>query len=171
VGRPPGFGVSEGAIFTPSRECAMVLGSASHSPRRYSLSCPVGIVSLDTLLLRDLCTTRAGSRPYGWARHTGAGSLQPPSFAADSAQRPPMSARPRRIAASTGGDWNRPVVGILGLHCCTRRCSFRRQTYAIEYLQHVKAFTLQSGNVIGVLRRRYSHTPVRLLADRLDTVP
>jgi len=93
-------------------------------------------------------------RPYGWARQsTGCRArCRPPSFALlDSAPRPRRC--PRAPANPRTSNWRGiwkfgPVVLVHPRPARAVRggCSFRSvQTYAIEYLQHVKGLTLQGG--------------------------
>jgi MFS family permease len=173
------FGVSEGAIFI-----SLIAGLA----RWFSRS---GIALATALFL---CLARVGSfsldtspswaRPLyeaGWqaplwlgAGITGVGLVAALAFrlldAAHSSASPVGAGQSGRIAWRTIWAFDLSYWYILALHVLYAAVFFPfRQTYAIEYLQHVKGLTLQqAGNVnSGVFAAAVFATPLfGLLADR-----
>ena len=173
------FGVSEGAIFI-----SLVAAIA----RWFSRS---GIALATAIFL---CLARVGSFSLdtspSWARSLYDGGWQPPLWLGaaitaaglvaavifrllDAAHAPPMSTRPVESGQiNWRGIWTFDLSYwyILGLHVLYAAVFFPfRQTYAIEYLQHVKGLTLQeAGNVnSGVFAAAVFATPLfGLLADR-----
>src|SRR4029077_6260455 len=187
------FGVSEGAIFI-----SLVAGIARWFARSgialataiFLCLARVGSFSLDTSPSWARSLYDAGWQPPLWvgAGITGAG-LPPLWLGAafpgaglvaavvfrllDSAHAPPMSVRPGESGhINWRGIWKFDLSYwyILGLHVLYAAVFFPfRQTYAIEYLQHVKGLTLQeAGNVnSGVFAAAVFATPLfGLLADR-----
>ena len=173
------FGVSEGAIFI-----SLVAGVARWFSRSgialataiFLCLARVGSFSLDTSPSWARSLYDAGWQPPLWlgAALTGAGLVAAVLFRLlDSTHAPPMSARPAESGQlNWRGIWTFDLSYwyILGLHVLYAAVFFPfRQTYAIEYLQHVKGLTLQqAGNVnSGVFAAAVFATPLfGLLADR-----
>jgi MFS family permease len=172
------FGISEGAIFI-----SLVAGIARWFPRSgialatalFLSLARVGSFSLDTSPTWARSLYESGWQPPLWlgAGITGIGLIAALAFRLIDATRPAPAYAPR---AGAGLDWS-ALVGfdlsywyILGLHVLYAAVFFPfRQTYAIEYLQHVKGLTLQqAGNVnSGVFAAAVFATPLfGLLADR-----
>jgi len=178
------FGVSEGAIFI-----SLVAGVARWFSRSgialataiFLCLARVGSFSLDTSPSWARSLYDAGWQPPLWlgAAITGAGLVAAAVFRLlDSAHAPPMSARPGESAhINWRGIWKFDLSYwyILGLHVLYAAVFFPfRQTYAIEYLQHVKGLTLQeAGNVnSGVFAAAVFATHCSACSrTALDTVP
>ena len=173
------FGVSEGAIFI-----SLVAGIARWFSRSgialatalFLCLARVGSFALDTSPSWARSLYDAGWQPPLWlgAGITGAGLLAAVVFRLIDATHSP--AAPAAARGSGRIDW-RAIWNfdlsywyILGLHVLYAAVFFPfRQTYAIEYLQHVKGLTLQeAGNVnSGVFAAAVFATPLfGLLADR-----
>jgi MFS family permease len=173
------FGISEGAIFI-----ALIAGIARWFPRSgialataaFLSLARVGSFSLDTSPTWARSLYEGGWQPPLWlgAGITGVGLVAAIAFRLIDARRPAAAALPG--AAGARIDW-RALFSfdlsywyILGLHVLYAAVFFPfRQTYAIEYLQHVKGLTLQqAGNVnSGVFAAAVFATPCfGLLADR-----
>jgi MFS family permease len=172
------FGISEGAIFI-----ALIAGIARWFPRSGIALATAAFLSLARVGSFSLDTSPTWARPLyegGWqpplwlgAGITGVGLLAAIAFRLIDARKP-VPAAPR--AARGRLDWaalfsfDLSYWYILGLHVLYAAVFFPfRQTYAIEYLQHVKGLTLQqAGNVnSGVFAAAVFATPCfGLLADR-----
>jgi MFS family permease len=174
------FGISEGAIFI-----SLIATLAQWFPRRgialatavFLSLARVGSFSLDTSPTWARPLYEAGWQPPLWL---GAGITACGLVAAvvlwllDPALAPRTS--PPRPGVRTPRDWSaiwtfdQSYWYILGLHVLYAAVFFPfRQTYAIEYFQHVKGLTLQqAGNVnSGVFAAAVFATPLfGLLADR-----
>jgi MFS family permease len=173
------FGVSEGAIFI-----ALLAGVARWFPRSG--------VALATALFLSLA--RVGSytldKSATWARALYDGGWQPPLWLGagitgigliavlifrvlDSRWPPPPYARSESEGINWEDIWgfDRSYWYILGLHCLYAAVFFPfRQTFAIEYLQHVKGLSLQAASDVnsGVFAAAVFATPMfGLLADRI----
>jgi len=173
------FGISEGAIFI-----ALIAGIARWFPRSgialataaFLSLARVGSFSLDTSPTWARSLYEGGWQPPLWlgAGITGVGLIAAIAFRLIDARRPVAAALPG--AGSARPDWSAlfsfdlSYWYILGLHVLYAAVFFPfRQTYAIEYLQHVKGLTLQqAGNVnSGVFAAAVFATPCfGLLADR-----
>jgi MFS family permease len=173
------FGVSEGAIFISL--VAAIARWFSRSGIALAMAiflclARVGSFSLDTSPSWARSLYDAGWQPPLWlgAAITAAGLVAAVIFRLlDSAHAPLMSARPVESGQiNWRGIWTFDLSYwyILGLHVLYAAVFFPfRQTYAIEYLQHVKGLTLQeAGNVnSGVFAAAVFATPLfGLLADR-----
>lgn len=173
------FGISEGAIFI-----SLVAGIARWFPRSGIALATAIFLSLARVGSFSLDTSPTWARPLyesGWqaplwlgAGITAAGLIASVIFRLLDSRRPApqylrqvVDERPRWTAL-----WNFDLSYwyILGLHVLYAAVFFPfRQTYAIEYLQHVKGLTLQqAGNVnSGVFAAAVFATPLfGLLADR-----
>lgn len=174
------FGVSEGAIFI-----SLLAGVARWFPRSG--------VALATAIFLSLA--RVGSytldRSPTWARALYDDGWQPPLWLGAGITGiglvavlvfrildarwppPPYSARAEGERVNWRDVWNfdRSYWYILGLHCLYAAVFFPfRQTYAIEYLQHVKGLSLQQASDVnsGVFAAAVFATPLfGLLADRV----
>ena len=173
------FGISEGAIFI-----SLLAGVARWFPRSG--------VALATAIFLSLA--RVGSytldKSPTWARPLYDAGWQPPlwlgaaitgiGFAAvlifrivDARWPPPPYARGASERMNWRDAWgfDRSYWYILGLHCLYAAVFFPfRQTYAIEYLQHVKGLSLQQASDVnsGVFAAAVFATPMfGLLADRI----
>jgi len=173
------FGISEGAIFI-----ALLAGVARWFPRSG--------VALATAIFLSLA--RVGSytldKSATWARALYEGGWQPPLWLGagitgiglvavlafrmlDARWPPPPYARSDSERMNWKDVWgfDRSYWYILGLHCLYAAVFFPfRQTYAIEYLQHVKGLTLQQASDVnsGVFAAAVFATPMfGLLADRI----
>ena len=172
------FGISEGAIFI-----ALIAGIARWFPRSgialataaFLSLARVGSFSLDTSPTWARSLYEGGWQPPLWlgAGITGVGLLAAVAFRFLDAARPaaPAPRRARdRLEWSALFSFDLSYWYILGLHVLYAAVFFPfRQTYAIEYLQHVKGLTLQqAGNVnSGVFAAAVFATPCfGLLADR-----
>ena len=172
------FGISEGAIFI-----ALVAGIARWFPRSGVALATALFLSLARVGSFSLDTSPTWARPLyesGWqaplwlgAGITAAGLVAAIIFRVLDARRPPPGHRARmseRLDWSALRGFDLSYWYILGLHVLYAAVFFPfRQTYAIEYLQHVKGLTLQqAGNVnSGVFAAAVFATPVfGLLADR-----
>jgi MFS family permease len=173
------FGVSEGAIFI-----SLLAGVARWFPRSglalatavFLSLARVGSFSLDTSPTWARPLYEAGWQPPLWlgAAITAAGLIAAIAFRTIDARWPvPVYARKaagERIQWSQIWSFDLSYWYILGLHVLYAAVFFPfRQTYAIEYLQHVKGLTLQqAGNVnSGVFAAAVFATPLfGLLADR-----
>ena len=173
------FGVSEGAIFI-----SLVAAIARWFSRSgialataiFLCLARVGSFSLDTSPSWARSLYDAGWQPPLWlgVAITAAGLVAAVMFRLlDAAHAPPMSTRPVESGQiNWRGIWRFDLSYwyILGLHVLYAAVFFPfRQTYAIEYLQHVKGLTLQqAGNVnSGVFAAAVFATPLfGLLADR-----
>ena len=174
------FGVSEGAIFI-----SLLAGVARWFPRSG--------VALATAIFLSLA--RVGSytldRSPTWARTLYEGGWQPPLwlgagitgiglvavliFRVLDARWPPppysLRGEGERVNWKDVWSFDRSYWYILGLHCLYAAVFFPfRQTYAIEYLQHVKGLSLQQASNVnsGVFAAAVFATPLfGLLADRI----
>jgi MFS family permease len=173
------FGISEGAIFI-----ALLAGVARWFPRSgvalataiFLSLARVGSYTLDKSATWARTLYEAGWQPPLWlgAGITGIGLLAVLAFRVLDARWPPP---PYARSASERMKWqdvwgfDRSYWYILGLHCLYAAVFFPfRQTYAIEYLQHVKGLTLQEASNVnsGVFAAAVFATPVfGLLADRI----
>jgi MFS family permease len=173
------FGISEGAIFI-----ALIAGIARWFPRSgialataaFLSLARVGSFSLDTSPTWARSLYEGGWQPPLWlgAGITGVGLVAAIAFRLIDARRP----LPAAAVRATGQRLDWPALFsfdlsywyILGLHVLYAAVFFPfRQTYAIEYLQHVKGLSLQqAGNVnSGVFAAAVFATPCfGLLADR-----
>jgi MFS family permease len=173
------FGVSEGAIFI-----SLLAGVARWFPRSglalatavFLSLARVGSFSLDTSPTWARPLYEAGWQPPLWlgAAITAAGLMAAIAFRTIDARWPvpvyAQRAAGERIQWSQIWSFDLSYWYILGLHVLYAAVFFPfRQTYAIEYLQHVKGLTLQqAGNVnSGVFAAAVFATPLfGLLADR-----
>jgi MFS family permease len=173
------FGVSEGAIFI-----SLVAGIARWFSRSgialamaiFLCLARVGSFSLDTSPSWARSLYDAGWQPPLWlgAAITAAGLVAAVIFRLlDAAHAPPMSTRPVESGQiNWRGIWTFDLSYwyILGLHVLYAAVFFPfRQTYAIEYLQHVKGLTLQAASDVnsGVFATAIFATSFfGLLADR-----
>ncbi|MBS0378970.1 MAG: MFS transporter [Proteobacteria bacterium] len=172
------FGISEGAIFI-----SLVAGIARWFPRSgvalataiFLSLARVGSFSLDTSPTWAHRLYADGWQPPLWlgAGITGVGLLAAIAFRLLDAARPPPGHAAlvrEHIDWSALRKFDLSYWYILGLHVLYAAVFFPfRQTYAIEYLQHVKGLTLeQAGNVnSGVFAAAVFATPIfGLLADR-----
>jgi MFS family permease len=175
------FGVSEGAIFI-----SLLAGLAQWFPRTgialatalFLSLARVGSFSLDTSPSWARSLYDAGWQPPLWlgAGITGIGLVAVVAiWLLDSKRVPVVSGGPDstgRTSWFSSGTWkfDPSYWYILGLHVLYAAVFFPfRQTFAIEYLQHVKGLTLQdAGNVnSGVFAAAVFATPLfGLLADR-----
>jgi len=173
------FGISEGAIFI-----ALLAGVARWFPRSgvalataiFLSLARVGSYTLDKSATWARTLYEAGWQPPLWlgAGITGIGLLAVLAFRVLDARWPPppyaRSAGERMKWQDVWG-FDRSYWYILGLHCLYAAVFFPfRQTYAIEYLQHVKGLTLQEASNVnsGVFAAAVFATPVfGLLADRI----
>jgi MFS family permease len=173
------FGVSEGAIFI-----ALLAGVARWFPRSgvalataiFLSLARVGSYTLDKSATWARPLYEAGWQPPLWlgAGITAGGLLAVLLFRILDARWPPppyAAAAGERINWKDVWSFDRSYWYILGLHCLYAAVFFPfRQTYAIEYLQHVKGLTLQQATDVnsGVFAAAVFATPVfGLLADRL----
>jgi MFS family permease len=174
------FGISEGAIFI-----SLVAGIAQWFSRSgialaaalFLSLARVGSYSLDKSPTWARSLYEAGWQPPLWlgAAITGAGLLAAIGFVALDRVLP----RPVRVPAAGAERFSWAALWsfdlsfwyILGLHVLYAAVFFPfRQTYAIEYLQHVKGLTLQQAGSVnsGVFATAVFATPLfGLLADRL----
>jgi MFS family permease len=173
------FGASEGAIFI-----CLVAGLAQWFPRSgialatalFLSLARVGSFSLDTSPSWARPLYDAGWQPPLWlgAGITGIGLLAAILFRLLDRWRAPAASQVRvaseRIDCSALWSFDLSYWYILGLHCLYAMVFFPfRQTYAIEYLQHVKGLTLQQAGQVnsGVFAAAVFATPFfGLLADR-----
>ena len=173
------FGISEGAIFI-----ALLAGVARWFPRSgvalataiFLSLARVGSYTLDKSATWARTLYEAGWQPPLWlgAGITGIGLVAVLAFRVlDARWPPPPYARSEGERMSWQDIWgfDRSYWYILGLHCLYAAVFFPfRQTYAIEYLQHVKGLTLQEASNVnsGVFAAAVFATPVfGLLADRI----
>ncbi len=174
------FGVSEGAIFI-----ALVAGVAQWFARREIALATAIFLSLARVGSFTLDISPSWARPLydaGWqpplwlgAAITGVGLAAAVMFrlldAGHARAAPATAAAHERVSWSAIWSFDLSFWYILGLHVLYAAVFFPfRQTYAIEYLQHVKGLTLQqAGNVnSGVFAAAIFATPLfGLLADRL----
>jgi MFS family permease len=173
------FGISEGAIFI-----ALLAGVARWFPRSgvalataiFLSLARVGSYTLDKSATWARTLYEAGWQPPLWlgAGITGIGLLAVLAFRVlDARWPPPPYARSEGERMSWQDIWgfDRSYWYILGLHCLYAAVFFPfRQTYAIEYLQHVKGLTLQEASNVnsGVFAAAVFATPMfGLLADRI----
>jgi MFS family permease len=174
------FGISEGAIFISlmagiaqwfSRSGIAVAAAVFLSLAR------VGSYSLDKSPTWARSLYEAGWQPPLWlgAAITGAGLCAAIGFfVLDSMLPRPEAVRPlatERFRWAALWSFDLSYWYILGLHVLYAAVFFPfRQTYAIEYLQHVKGLTLQQAGTVnsGVFATAVFATPLfGLLADRL----
>jgi MFS family permease len=173
------FGISEGAIFI-----ALLAGVARWFPRSgvalataiFLSLARVGSYTLDKSATWARPLYEAGWQPPLWlgAGITAAGLLAVLLFRIIDSRWPPP---PYAVGSAERINWkyvwsfDRSYWYILGLHCLYAAVFFPfRQTYAIEYLQHVKGLTLQQATDVnsGVFAAAVFATPVfGLLADRI----
>jgi MFS family permease len=173
------FGISEGAIFI-----ALLAGVARWFPRSgvalataiFLSLARVGSYTLDKSATWARTLYEAGWQPPLWlgAGITGIGLLAVLAFRIlDARWPPPPYARSESEQMNWKDVWgfDRSYWYILGLHCLYAAVFFPfRQTYAIEYLQHVKGLTLQEASNVnsGVFAAAVFATPMfGLLADRI----
>ena len=173
------FGISEGAIFI-----ALLAGVARWFPRSgvalataiFLSLARVGSYTLDKSATWARTLYEAGWQPPLWlgAGITGIGLVAVLAFRIlDARWPPPPYARSEGERMSWQDIWgfDRSYWYILGLHCLYAAVFFPfRQTYAIEYLQHVKGLTLQEASNVnsGVFAAAVFATPMfGLLADRI----
>jgi MFS family permease len=173
------FGISEGAIFI-----ALLASVARWFPRSgvalasslFLSLARVGSFSLDKSLTWARPLYEAGWQPPLWlgTAITGMGLVAVLLLRMLDARwpAPAYMQRPDGARMDWAGIWSfdRSYWYILGLHCLYAAVFFPfRQTFAIEYLQHVKGLTAQqAGNVnSGVFAAAVFATPLfGLLADR-----
>jgi MFS family permease len=173
------FGISEGAIFI-----SLIAGVAQWFSRSgialamaiFLSLARVGSFSLDTSPSWARSLYDGGWQPPLWlgAGITAVGLVAAIIFRLlDSSYAPPTSVRPvsnEQVNWAAIWTFDLSYWYILGLHVLYAAVFFPfRQTYAIEYLQHVKGLTLQqAGNVnSGVFAAAVFATPLfGLLADR-----
>ncbi len=174
------FGISEGAIFI-----ALVAGVAQWFSRREIALATAAFLSLARVGSFTLDISPSWARPLydaGWqpplwlgAAITGVGLVAALLFRLLDARYLRSAAAPavvhERFSWPTIWTFDLSFWYILGLHVLYAAVFFPfRQTYAIEYFQHVKGLTLQqAGNVnSGVFAAAIFATPLfGLLADRL----
>ncbi len=174
------FGISEGAIFI-----SLVAGVAQWFSRSgialaaalFLSLARVGSYSLDKSPTWARSLYEAGWQPPLWlgAAITGAGLLAAIGFVLLDRTLPravPVrAARAEYFSWATLWSFDLSFWYILGLHVLYAAVFFPfRQTYAIEYLQHVKGLTLQQAGSVnsGVFATAVFATPLfGLLADRL----
>jgi MFS family permease len=173
------FGVSEGAIFI-----ALLAGVARWFPRSgvalatalFLSLARVGSYTLDKSATWAHALYDAGWQPPLWlgAGITGIGLVAVLIFRIlDARWPPPPYARGESERMEWKDIWgfDRSYWYILGLHCLYAAVFFPfRQTYAIEYLQHVKGLSLQEASDVnsGVFAAAVFATPMfGLLADRI----
>jgi len=173
------FGISEGAIFI-----ALLAGVARWFPRSgvalataiFLSLARVGSYTLDKSATWARTLYEAGWQPPLWlgAGITGIGLVAVLAFRIlDGRWPPPPYARSESERMNWKDVWgfDRSYWYILGLHCLYAAVFFPfRQTYAIEYLQHVKGLTLQEASNVnsGVFAAAVFATPMfGLLADRI----
>ena len=173
------FGVSEGAIFI-----ALLAGVARWFPRSgvalatalFLSLARVGSYTLDKSATWARALYDAGWQPPLWlgAGITGIGLIAVLMFRVlDSRWPPPPYARSESERINWKDIWgfDRSYWYILGLHCLYAAVFFPfRQTFAIEYLQHVKGLSLQAASDVnsGVFAAAVCATPMfGLLADRI----
>jgi len=173
------FGISEGAIFI-----ALLAGVARWFPRSgvalataiFLSLARVGSYTLDKSATWARTLYEAGWQPPLWlgAGITGIGLVAVLAFRIlDARWPPPPYARSESEQMNWKDVWgfDRSYWYILGLHCLYAAVFFPfRQTYAIEYLQHVKGLTLQEASNVnsGVFAAAVFATPMfGLLADRI----
>lgn len=174
------FGISEGAIFI-----ALVAGVAQWFSRREIALATAMFLSLARVGSFTLDVSPSWARPLydaGWqpplwlgAAITGVGLVAALLFRLLDARH--VRSAPAPVATGDRVNWSAiwafdlSFWYILGLHVLYAAVFFPfRQTYAIEYLQHVKGLTLQqAGNVnSGVFAAAIFATPLfGLLADRV----
>ncbi len=173
------FGISEGAIFI-----SLVAGIAQWFSRSgialaaalFLSLARVGSYSLDKSPTWARSLYEAGWQPPLWlgAAITGAGLLAAIGFVVLDRLLPraaSLRARPtERFSWAAVWSFDLSFWYILGLHVLYAAVFFPfRQTYAIEYLQHVKGLTLQQAGSVnsGVFATAVFATPLfGLLADR-----
>ena len=173
------FGISEGAIFI-----ALLAGVARWFPRSgvalataiFLSLARVGSYTLDKSATWARTLYEAGWQPPLWlgAGITGIGLVAVLAFRILDGRWPPP---PYARSASERMNWkdvwgfDRSYWYILGLHCLYAAVFLPfRQTYAIEYLQHVKGLSLQEASNVnsGVFAAAVFATPMfGLLADRI----
>src|SRR5205807_1192138 len=174
------FGISEGAIFI-----ALVAGVAQWFSRREIALATAIFLSLARVGSFTLDVSPTWARPLydaGWqpplwlgAAITGGGLVSALLFRALDARHvrdtPAPAVTDERVSWSAIWTFDVSFWYILGLHVLYAAVFFPfRQTYAIEYLQHVKGLALQqAGNVnSGVFAAAIFATPLfGLLADRV----
>jgi len=174
------FGISEGAIFI-----SLIAGVAQWFSRTgialatavFLSLARVGSFSLDTSPSWARALYDSGWQPPLWlgAAITGAGLVAAVLFRLLDSRYPAALSAPRtrseRINWSAIWTFDLSYWYILGLHVLYAAVFFPfRQTYAIEYLQHVKGLTLQAASNVnsGVFAAAVFATPLfGLLADRL----
>ena len=174
------FGVSEGAIFI-----SLLAGVARWFPRSgvalatavFLSLARVGSYSLDTSPTWARALYEGGWQPPLWlgAAITGIGLGAVLIFRILDARWPPPPYAARgageRINWKDVWGFDRSYWYILGLHCLYAAVFFPfRQTFAIEYLQHVKGLSLQQASNVnsGVFAAAVFATPLfGLLADRV----
>ncbi len=173
------FGISEGAIFI-----SLVAGIAQWFSRSgialaaalFLSLARVGSYSLDKSPTWARSLYEAGWQPPLWlgAAITGAGLLAAVAFFVLDAKLPrrvhARTTRAERFSWAALWSFDLSFWYILGLHVLYAAVFFPfRQTYAIEYLQHVKGLTLQQAGSVnsGVFATAVFATPLfGLLADR-----
>jgi MFS family permease len=174
------FGISEGAIFI-----SLVAGLAQWFPRSGIALATSLYLSLARVGSFALDTSPTWARPLydaGWQRPlwlgagiTGIGLATAIVFRLLDSRRVRLAAAApvvhERIKWSELGKFDLSYWYILGLHVLYAAVFFPfRQTYAIEYLQHVKGLSLQQASSVnsGVFAAAVFATPLfGLLADRL----
>jgi MFS family permease len=174
------FGVSEGSIFI-----ALLAGVARWFPRSgvalataiFLSLARVGSYTLDKSATWARALYDAGWQPPLWlgASITGIGLVAVLLFRILDARwpPPPYASRAAGEPVNWKDVWNfdRSYWYILGLHCLYAAVFFPfRQTFAIEYLQHVKGLSLQQASDVnsGVFAAAVFATPLfGLLADRI----
>jgi len=174
------FGISEGAIFI-----ALLAGVARWFPRSgvalataiFLSLARVGSYTLDKSATWARPLYDAGWQPPLWlgTSITGIGLLAVVIFRILDARWPPppysRQGTGERVNWKEIWKFDRSYWYILGLHCLYAAVFFPfRQTYAIEYLQHVKGLSLQQASDVnsGVFAAAVFATPLfGLLADRI----